>query len=79
MPNTVRKSEKKSRMEGEGSYSGTRAYNEATEKFIKAGKVQRAAEEAERALDSPEGKELRRAERKGKAGDTSSARKGRRG
>ncbi len=76
MPNTNRKSEKnKSRVEGEGSYSGTRAYNQATEKFIKSGQVDKAAREAERAYDSAEGEELRRAERKGKAGDISSRKK----
>ncbi len=56
-------------IEGEGSYSGTRAYNKATEKFVKDGKVDKAAKEAERALDSPEGDELKKAEEKGKAGD----------
>jgi hypothetical protein len=56
-------------IEGEGSYSGTRAYNKATEKFIKDGKVDKAAKEAERALDSPEGDELKKPEEKGKAGD----------
>jgi len=56
-------------IEGEGSYSGTRAYNKATEKFIKDGKVDKAAKEAERALDSAEGDELKKAEEKGKAGD----------
>jgi hypothetical protein len=59
----------KSGIEGEGSYSGTRAYNKATEKFIKDGKVDKAAKEAERALDSSEGDELKKAEEKGKAGD----------
>ena len=59
----------KSGIEGEGSYSGTRAYNKATEKFIKDGKVDKAAKEAERALDSSEADELKKAEEKGKAGD----------
>ena len=58
-----------SKIEGEGSYSGTRAYNEATAKFLKKGKVDEAAHEAERALDSKEGDELKAAEAKGKAGD----------
>ena len=38
-------------IEGEGSYSGTRAYNEATAKFIAKGKVDKAAQEAKRALE----------------------------
>jgi hypothetical protein len=59
----------KSRIEGEGSYSGTKAYDEATEKFIKDGKVDKAAQEAKRAVDSPDAAELEKAEAKGKAGD----------
>ncbi len=57
------------KVEGEGSYAGTREYNKRTEKFIKEGKVDKAAKEAERAVDSPEGGELAKAEAKGKAGD----------
>ena len=59
----------KSRIEGEGSYSGTREYNKRTEKFIKSGKVDKAAKDAEKAIDGAEGAELARAEEKGKAGD----------
>ena len=33
------KSNKDSKVEGEGSYSGTKAYNDATAKFLKKGKV----------------------------------------
>ncbi len=78
MQDTNRKApEKKSQVEGEGSYTATHDYNEATEKFIKEGKVEKAAKEAERAVDSPEGEDLRRAERKGKAGQVSPPSKGR--
>jgi hypothetical protein len=63
------KSKKDSKIEGEGSYSGTRAYNEATAKFVKKGKVDDAAREARRALESKEGAELTAAEARGKAGD----------
>ena len=63
------KRKKDSRIEGEGSYSGTRAYNEATARFLKKGKVDEAAQEAKRALESKEGAELKAAEVKGKAGD----------
>jgi hypothetical protein len=63
------KSKKGSRIEGEGSYSGTRAYNEATAKFLKKGKVEAAAKEAERALESKEADELKAAEDAGRAGD----------
>jgi hypothetical protein len=60
---------KDSRVEGEGSYSGTKAYNDATAKFLKKGKVDEAAREAKRALNSKEAAELRAAEAKGRAGD----------
>jgi hypothetical protein len=60
---------KDSRIEGEGSYSGTKAYNDATAEFLKKGKVDEAAKEAKRALDSKEGAELKAAEAKGRAGD----------
>jgi hypothetical protein len=63
------KSKKGSKIEGEGSYTGTRDYNESTAKFLKRGKVDEAAQEAKRALDSKEGAELKAAEAKGKAGD----------
>lgn len=59
----------KSGIEGEGSYSGTKAYDDATAKFIKEGKVDKAAKEAERAMDSGKAAELKAAEAKGKAGD----------
>ena len=63
------KQKKDSKIEGEGSYSGTRAYNEATAKFLKKSKVDEAAREAKRALEGKEGQELKAAEAKGKAGD----------
>ena len=63
------KAKKDDRIEGEGSYSGTKAYNEATEKFVKSGKVDEAAKEARRALDSKEAAELKAAEAKGRTGD----------
>ncbi|WP_421997029.1 hypothetical protein [Reyranella sp.] len=61
--------DKTSRVEGEGSYSGTKAYNDSTAEFLKKGKVEKAAKEAEKALDSKEGAELKAAEAKGKEGD----------
>ena len=36
----------KDRVEGEGSYSGTRDYNERTRRFVKAGRVGAAARKA---------------------------------
>jgi len=56
-------------VEGEGSYSGTRDYNERTADFIKKGKVDKAAQDAKRAMDSGEAADLKAAEEKGKAGD----------
>lgn len=52
--------------EGEGSRSGARAYDQASEKFAKSGKVDEKAHEARQAVDGPEGKELERAEAEGK-------------
>ena len=60
----------KSKIEGEGSYSGAKTYDEATAKFVKDGKVNKAAKEAERAVDdSDEAADLASAEAEGKAGD----------
>jgi len=56
-------------VEGEGSYSGTRDYNQRTADFIRKGKVDKAAQDAKRAMDSGEGEALKSAEQKGKAGD----------
>ena len=63
------KSMKDDRLEGAGSYRGTKSYNEATARFLKKGKVDEAAQEAKRALDSKEAAELKAAEAKGKSGD----------
>jgi hypothetical protein len=56
-------------VEGEGSYTGTRDYNERTADFIKKGKVDKAAQDARQAMDSGEAADLKAAEEKGKAGD----------
>ena len=37
----------KDQVEGEGSYSGTRDYNERTKEFLKSGKAEKAARDAE--------------------------------
>lgn len=65
----TRKKTSKDGIEGEGSYSGTREYNERTAEFIKKGKVDKAAQDAKRAMDSGEAGDLKAAEKKGKAGD----------
>jgi hypothetical protein len=59
---------KKSELEGEGSYSATRKYNQHLGEAIDSGDIEAAADEARRAIDGPEGPELRRAEEQGKAG-----------
>jgi hypothetical protein len=61
--------QKKDGIEGEGSYKGTEDYNKRTADFIKKGKVDQAAKEAERAMESDEADEIKAAEEKGKAGD----------
>ena len=57
--------EDKDKVEGEGSYSGTKEYNERTKKFVDAGKVGDAAREA-----APQSEEeahaMKKAERVGK-------------
>ena len=39
--------DRKDGVEGEGSYSGTKDYNERTKKFVQSGKVDQAAQDAE--------------------------------
>jgi hypothetical protein len=60
--------QKKDGIEGEGSYEGTEDYNKRTADFIKKGKVDKAAKEAERAMDSDEAEELKSAADKATAG-----------
>ena len=55
----------KDRVEGEGSYSGSKDYNQRTEKFVESGKVDDAARRA--APQSEEEKHaMQKAERLGK-------------
>ncbi|HEY2874879.1 MAG TPA: hypothetical protein VGJ56_23335 [Reyranella sp.] len=61
--------QKKDGIEGEGSYKGTEEYNKRTADFIKKGKVDQAAKDAEKAMDSDEAADLKSAEEKGRAGD----------
>jgi len=75
MQDTRRKKAPKDGVEGEGSYSGTRDYDERTAKFIEKGKVDKAAQEARRAMDPDEAAELKKAEAQGKAGDIHGKRK----
>lgn len=53
------------KVEGEGSYSGTRDYNERTRKFMDAGRVEQAARDA-RPESRAQDESMQKAERKGK-------------
>ena len=55
-------------LEGEGSYTATRRYNQHLGDAIDSADVEAAADAARRAVEGPEGKELARAEEQGKAG-----------
>ena len=57
--------ERKDKVEGEGSYSATKDYNQRTKKFIDSGKVEQAAEEAKPESEQ-ESDEMQKAERIGK-------------
>jgi hypothetical protein len=57
--------ERKDKVEGEGSYSGTKDYNERTRKFIDSGKVDDAARRAEPQSEA-ERQAMQKAERTGK-------------
>lgn len=54
------------KLEGEGSYTATRAYNEKVRAFEDSADVAGLAARARQALDGPEGAELKRAEEQGK-------------
>ncbi len=58
--------------EGEGSRTGARRYDQKAEHAAKDGKhVEQLAEKAKKALEGPEGEELRKAEERGKRGEHS--------
>ena len=57
---------KHNRVEGEGSYSGTKDYNERTRRFIKAGKVGAAARKAA-PKSKEEARSMKKAERIGRS------------
>ena len=52
--------------EGEGNRTAAREYNEAQRRFVKSGKVEEKAKDAERAIAGKEGDALRDAELVGK-------------
>jgi dihydrolipoamide dehydrogenase len=63
-------------VEGEGSYTATRAYNAGLAKANKEGHSRELGEKASNALDGPEGDSLREADRIGTIGHPKRARKG---
>lgn len=48
-------------LQGEGDYDAARRYRKAQEEFAKSGKVDKAAHDAEEAIEGPEGVDLERA------------------
>jgi hypothetical protein len=56
---------RKDKVEGEGSYSGSKDYNERTKKFMESGKVEQAAQDA-KPKSEQEAHEMQKAERIGK-------------
>ena len=57
--------EDKDKVEGEGSYTGTKDYNQRTKKFVESGKVDQAARDAEPKSEE-EKHAMQKAERIGK-------------
>ena len=57
--------ERKDKVEGEGSYTGSKDYNERTKKFVDSGKVEQAANDA-KPKSAQEAREMEKAERVGK-------------
>ncbi len=56
------------KIQGEGNYKAARDYDEATSAFAKdENRVEKAAKDAENALDGDEAQELERAEAEGKS------------
>lgn len=60
-----RKDQDKDKIEGEGSYSGSKDYNERTRKFVDSGKVEDAARKAQPKSEQ-ERHAMQKAERLGK-------------
>jgi hypothetical protein len=57
--------ERKGKVEGEGSYTGSKDYNERTRKFVDSGKTEQAANDA-KPRSEQEAHEMKKAERLGK-------------
>lgn len=71
-PSKAKKNDSRGRVEGEGSYSATRAYNRNLARALDDKRsIERGAERARRAVEGSEGPELREAEKRGKSGPAS--------
>jgi hypothetical protein len=64
----TQQNEKNGQLEGEGSYTATRKYNQHLAEHQRTEDVERLAEDAREALEGEEGGELRQAEEKAKQG-----------
>lgn len=62
-------------LQGEGNYDATHHYNEGLEKSVQKGNAEELGEKAKKALEGPEGEELRKAEELGKRGEPDQAKK----
>jgi hypothetical protein len=62
------KSTASKKLEGEGSYSGTRGYNKGLAAHMKSADIGRLAKKAAKALDGKEGASLRKAEKSARSG-----------
>lgn len=56
------------KVEGEGSYEGTRGYDAKLKRHTREHDVEKLADEARRALEGPEGAELERAAKAARKG-----------
>lgn len=63
-----KRKEGSSQLEGEGSYTATRRYNADLRRAVAKGDTEKLADEARKALEGPEGAELKRAEAAAKRG-----------
>jgi hypothetical protein len=62
------KSTPKKKLEGEGSYSGTRSYNAGLSEHVRSADIAGLAKKAARAIEGKEGPKLKKAEKAAKAG-----------
>jgi len=65
----AKKTARSGKLEGEGSYTATRNFDKAQQSFVEKnrGRIGKMGKDAQRALEGPEGKSLRAAEKKAKA------------